>query len=162
MPPISYRRLDTRTWTETEMTAEPHEFVTRVGGHGFLFNEEGKLLCLRFGKNNVFDLPGGGVEVGESVTDACRREFIEETGLEVEVGKPVAVSERFFSTDDQPPYHVIRIHFLVKQVGGNFFDKTSGHSPEGIPEWVSLSEINATNAIPPVLEAVRQYKEQYG
>lgn len=41
----------------------------------------------------VFDLPGGRVEAGESLREALRREFVEETTLEVEVGDFLLVQE---------------------------------------------------------------------
>jgi 8-oxo-dGTP diphosphatase len=40
-----------------------------------------------------YDLPGGRLEPGERFNDALKREVLEETGLEVEIGRPVAVNE---------------------------------------------------------------------
>lgn len=42
-----------------------------------------------------WDLPGGGVETGESLHEALRREFLEEAGLEIEPGPLAFVIERF-------------------------------------------------------------------
>ncbi len=41
----------------------------------------------------LWSIPGGRVEAGESSTDAVRREVLEETGLEVEVGEVVGCIE---------------------------------------------------------------------
>jgi 8-oxo-dGTP diphosphatase len=55
-------------------------------------NDEGKILLLRRNKpGGWFTLPGGTVEEGESVAGALKREIAEETGLEVEIGKPLWV-----------------------------------------------------------------------
>ena len=49
---------------------------------------DGKLLVIN--KNggpyiNRFDLPGGSLEEGETLSEAMKREFLEETGLEIEI-----------------------------------------------------------------------------
>lgn len=52
---------------------------------------EGELLLMRRSDNGHWGLPGGFVEVGESVAAAARREVAEETGWVVEVGGLIGV-----------------------------------------------------------------------
>ena len=63
-----------------------------------------------------WDVPGGGVEPGESLVEACRREMLEETGWEIEVQDFAFLIERFgFGT--RPSDHVLRLFFFhVKPV----------------------------------------------
>ena len=68
-------------------------FVPVVGGA--LFNE-GKLLVIKRADSQGFlpgywEIPGGKVEWGEDPVEAVKREFLEETGLEVLVGNPYNV-----------------------------------------------------------------------
>ena len=56
-----------------------------------ILNERHGVLLQRRSDNGQWGLPGGSVEIGESVTDAIRREVEEETGLLVEVVKLVGV-----------------------------------------------------------------------
>jgi ADP-ribose pyrophosphatase YjhB (NUDIX family) len=49
-----------------------------------LVNEEGKILLHRRSDNNTWSLPGGTMEIGESITEAVKREVREETNLDVE------------------------------------------------------------------------------
>lgn len=52
---------------------------------------EGELLLMRRSDNGFWGLPGGFVEIGESVADAACREVAEETGWKVEVGGLIGV-----------------------------------------------------------------------
>ena len=52
---------------------------------------EQNLLLMRRSDNGYWGLPGGFVELGESVTEATRREVFEETGWEVAVGALIGV-----------------------------------------------------------------------
>jgi 8-oxo-dGTP diphosphatase len=57
--------------------------------------------------------PGGGIEFGESMENCLKREFIEETGLQIEVGEIAFTCEYV-----HPPLHAIEIFFRVNVAGG--------------------------------------------
>lgn len=61
---------------------------------------QGKILILREASTNPdgtntgkYDLPGGRLEPGEHPNEALKREVFEETGLEITIGKPMALGE---------------------------------------------------------------------
>jgi 8-oxo-dGTP diphosphatase len=59
-----------------------------------IFDPEGRVLLIRRGHPPFvgdYALPGGFVEIGETVEQACRREALEETGIKVDVLRLVGV-----------------------------------------------------------------------
>lgn len=52
---------------------------------------EREILLMKRSDNGLWGLPGGYLEPGESVVAAARREVVEETGVEIEVGRLVGV-----------------------------------------------------------------------
>jgi 8-oxo-dGTP pyrophosphatase MutT (NUDIX family) len=63
----------------------------RCGAAAFIRDSEGRILLTRRSDNGRWCLPGGHVDPGESVAEACIREVMEETGLAVEVIRMIGV-----------------------------------------------------------------------
>ncbi len=83
----------------------------RIRAAGILV-KDGKILLVRHEKNDksYWLIPGGGVDFGETVEQALVREFQEEVGLAIKVGKLVLVH------DSIPPNHhrqVLNLYFIV-------------------------------------------------
>lgn len=67
----------------------------RIGVYGIIVND-GKILLVNVRSTGKYFLPGGAVEMGETLTDALNREILEETGIEVEIKKFLMFGENFF------------------------------------------------------------------
>ncbi len=67
-----------------------------------------------------WSIPGGLVELGESLEASVRREVLEEVGLEVKVIDLVAALDRvIFDQDGRIEYHYILLDFLCEVLGGS-------------------------------------------
>lgn len=90
--------------------------IVHLGGASGLIVIDGKIVLVRRGKEPYKDhwaLPGGGIEPGERITDAVKREVLEETGLEVEVGTVAGYREEIKGDE-----HFIVIAFHCTVIGG--------------------------------------------
>ncbi|MEC7768240.1 MAG: NUDIX domain-containing protein [Acidobacteriota bacterium] len=66
-----------------------------------------------------WSLPGGGLEVGETLEAGVAREIEEETGLTVFVGPVVEVFDRIMRNNDgRVKYHFVLVDFLCRATGG--------------------------------------------
>lgn len=81
--------------------------------------KDGKVLVVPQWHDDGFDFPGGHVELGEHHLDALRREFFEETGLEIEIGDLICADTVFFKHPkrDYPTQH-IGLVYAVTITGG--------------------------------------------
>jgi len=81
-------------------------------------SEEGRILLIRRGTEpyeGYWALPGGFVEVGETLEEAAAREAEEETGLEIEIVRLVGV---YSDPDRDPRGHNVSCAYLARTQGG--------------------------------------------
>ncbi|MBT9329650.1 NUDIX hydrolase [Paracidobacterium acidisoli] len=93
-----------------------------VAGVGAVIVQDGRVLVIERGQEPLkgeWSLPGGALELGETLEEGIRREVLEETGLEVELLAVVEVFDRI-STDakGQVRYHYVLVDFLCRVTGG--------------------------------------------
>jgi 8-oxo-dGTP diphosphatase len=89
-------------------------FNVRV--YGICFNDKDELLVAdEFIKGmELTKFPGGGLEFGEGTRDCIQREFLEETGQEIEVIRHFYTTDFFVASAFNPQSQVISIYYLVK------------------------------------------------
>ncbi len=101
------------------MSREYPEFpVISVGG---LVVKGDRFLLVKRGKEplkDVWTLPGGAVEVGESLKEAIVREIFEECGIEVRPLGIIEVFEQIFRDTKGIRFHYVIVDFLLEYVSG--------------------------------------------
>ncbi len=75
-----------------------HDKVLLTFAGGILSDDEGRVLLQLRGDKKTWAIPGGSMELGESTLDTAKREFFEETGIEVEPIRFLNVYSNFEET----------------------------------------------------------------
>jgi ADP-ribose pyrophosphatase YjhB (NUDIX family) len=114
-------------------------FKLRVGVYGLL-KEHGKLLMQHNPVLKGFALPGGAVDIGETLDAALIREFKEETGLEIKPIKVLDVIEDFY-TYEEFDAHSIFILYEVKRIGGQLLTQTNEEQDSDQALFMSPQEL---------------------
>ncbi|MCL5091007.1 MAG: NUDIX domain-containing protein [Patescibacteria group bacterium] len=96
----------------------------RVSVYGIL-KQGDKFLVQRYPKINKYGIPGGAIELGETINEALVREFQEETGLIVKPVKLLEVKEDFFFHLDKQA-HSILLFYVVEKVSGKLLTENNG------------------------------------
>ena len=106
--------------------------------------EQGKILLSKQWSKG-YDFPGGGVVIDETVEQALVREFWEETGLTVKVGRLVECKSSFFVLPfGKRAVNSILLYYTVKKTGGRL---TAEHLDEDEKqytekaEWLDVSKV---------------------
>ncbi len=121
----------------------------RVGVGGVIV-EGGRILLVKRAKApsaGLWAIPGGGLELGETVPEAVRREVREETGLEIDTGEVATVVDVIERSDDgRVRFQYVLIDLFARVVGGQL------HVASDISDarWVSAAELDDLDMAPRV------------
>jgi 8-oxo-dGTP diphosphatase len=104
----------------------PERPVVGIGG---VIIDEGRALLIRRGSEPLrgeWSIPGGTLELGESLEEGVARELLEETGIEVRVLELIEVFDRVFLEDGltggearrRPRFHFVIVDYLCERLRG--------------------------------------------
>ena len=119
---------------------------TPLLGVGAVIVEEGRVLLVRRGSEPLkghWTLPGGVLEVGESLIEGVAREVKEETGLEVEVIELIELLDRIHRDNGRVRYHYVIADYLCRVTGGEL----RAASDADAVRWVERTEWNSHSAL---------------
>jgi 8-oxo-dGTP diphosphatase len=107
-----------------EAVLPPRRYPPRpVVGVGAVIVDDGRVVLIKRKYEPLagqWSLPGGTLELGESLEAGVAREMREETGLEVSVGPVVDVFDRILlDTEGRVRYHFVLIDYLCRPIGGS-------------------------------------------
>lgn len=114
-------------------------YKLRRAARAVVFNDRGEVSLEHATKHNYYKLPGGGIEEGETIEEALRREIREESGVEIKIGAEIGMVIEYRNDFDALQ---ISYAYLADVSGG---DGVPRYEPEEIaegfePVWVPLDE----------------------
>jgi 8-oxo-dGTP diphosphatase len=138
---------------------------TPLLGVGAVVVDQGRVLLVRRGNEPLkghWSLPGGLLEVGESLTGGVIREVREETGLTVEPVELIELLDRIHRDGDRVRYHYVIADYLCRVAGGELFAASDADAVKWVqrPEWNSHSALKLDPITVRVIEAGWQRAQQ--
>jgi 8-oxo-dGTP diphosphatase len=115
-------------------------------GVGAVIVDKGRVLLVRRGTEPLrgqWSLPGGLIEIGESLEDGLIREVKEETGLAVEVVELIELLDRIHREGERVRYHYVIADYLCLVAGGEL--RAASDADE--VRWAERSEWNSHSAL---------------
>lgn len=137
----------------TDTREYPERPLVGVGG---VVIAEGRTLLIRRGSaplEGQWSIPGGTLEVGETLVEGVRRELAEETGLEVRVLELIEVFERISPDGEgKTRYHFVILDYLCERVRG---DARAGSDVTDVA-WAAESELARYDLTPTATRVIRK------
>jgi ADP-ribose pyrophosphatase YjhB (NUDIX family) len=134
-----------------------------VGVGGVVFDPGGRVLLIRRGGEllkGLWSVPGGMLDVGETLADGVRREVLEETGILVAVGPLITTFDRILRDEDGAvQYHYVLVDYLCEAPPGSVPRAASDAAEALFVDPGRLAEYRTTPSLPWVIELALAMRE---
>jgi 8-oxo-dGTP diphosphatase len=131
-----------------------------IVGVGAVIVDNGRALLVRRGTEPLkgeWSIPGGVVELGETLREAAAREAKEETGLEVQPGDVLEVVDRIMrDPESKVQYHYVLVDFLCRRISG----EAQAAADASELRWITARELESFPIAESAATVVRKGLEQ--
>ncbi|WP_156757414.1 NUDIX hydrolase [Actinokineospora pegani] len=135
---------------------QPNSIVVAVTA--YIENNDGHILLIRRTDNDLYAIPGGGLELGETLSQTVIREVKEETGIDVEVTALVGAysdPNHVIAFTDGEVRQEFSLCFRATPLGGEL--RTSNESKEVL--WVDPAALDSLNIHPSIRFRITHARE---
>ena len=122
------------------------EYDTRLAAYAVILDEYDRVLLALWNeaREPLWTLPGGGIELNETVEEGLKREVHEETGYDIEPGDVLGVNTHVFgvmdrSVDTERALKAVRIIYRATIIGGELTHEVDGSTDEA--RWIPLADV---------------------
>ncbi len=123
------------------------DYDTRLAAYAVVADEHNRILLALWNDDSPeprWTLPGGGVELEETVEEAAVREVREETGYDVRLGRLLAVDSYVRAPEDRlqrsdRPLRAVRVLFEARILCGDLTREVGGTTHEA--RWIPISDV---------------------
>jgi 8-oxo-dGTP diphosphatase len=125
-------------------------------GVGAVVLREGRVLLVRRGvapANGLWAIPGGALELGETLQEAAEREILEETGIIIRAGDPVFTCDALVRDDEGR----LRFHYVIVDLAADYVSGEAMGGDDALEaRWVAPEELSELPATKSTLKLLRQ------
>jgi ADP-ribose pyrophosphatase YjhB (NUDIX family) len=112
-------------------------------------NKSVLLMKYRYGDTDVWGIPGGGIDEGETLIETLKRELKEELGLDIEVGNLIGIVETPAAGKIQHTLHCI-FQGTLAAISSNKTPRVNPeHSSAITADWVTANNLQQYTLYPP-------------
>jgi 8-oxo-dGTP diphosphatase len=139
------------------------DYDTRLAAYAVIVDERDRILLALWneGSEPQWTMPGGAVELHETVEEGTVRELREETGYDVVLGRVLGIDSHLVPVDERivpngRPLKNVRVVFGAEIVGGELTHEVDGTTDEA--RWVPLQDVPTLSRVPLVDFSVEMWR----
>ncbi|WIX92694.1 NUDIX domain-containing protein [Amycolatopsis sp. DG1A-15b] len=124
-----------------------------VAVSAFIQDDDGRILMIRRTDNDLYSIPGGQLELGETLAQAAVREVCEETGVDCEITGVIGLysdPSHVIAYDDGEVRQEFSICFRARAIGGAL--RTSVESNEVL--WIEHKKVDTLSVHPSIRKRI--------
>lgn len=142
-----------RNSEEQQVPYDGSPVTWRISAYALVM-ENDSLLLIKNKDESLYDVPGGGIDIGESIADGLKREGLEEAGANLIPGDLVHTVENFFYHQNERKFYQSLLLFYLATRQGELTTPTDPRTT--MAKFIPFSQLKNYPLFSPVIETLRR------